>query len=100
MHNQNIGGAPSRVTALSEDARTEIAVLRELIDIEHPITLEELIRHFGAFDEGSEVTPSHRDSIERGVRDLIGGGLLNRTTDNYLVPTRAAYRFAELAELP
>lgn len=88
-----------RGTTYSEDTELESAVLKEIFSLGHPITLEELIRHFGAFDTG-ETEFRSQDGIERAVRELVSGGLLHHTTDDFVRPTRAAHLFAELAEFP
>jgi predicted transcriptional regulator len=89
MHDEPIGTAMPD----AEDATIERAVLAELFTLGNDLTIDELVRHFAAFN-------SSRDSIERAVRELVGAGLVNRTSDEYVLPTRAARRFAELTEFP
>ena len=93
MQDKPIGAETPYVTPDAEDKATESAVLAELFTLDTDLTQEELIRHFAAFN-------SNRDSVERAVRELVGAGLLNKTSDEYLVPTRTARRFAELVEYP
>jgi hypothetical protein len=81
-------------TPAAEDAATESAVLRQILDF-HPVlvTVAELVRELG----GESPDFAERDAIERAVRDLIGTGLLHGH-DGFLLPTRAALRFNELLD--
>jgi hypothetical protein len=81
-------------TPAAEDAATESAVLRQILDF-HPVlvTAAELVREVGGESPGF----AERDAIERAVRDLIGVGLLH-SNDDFLLPTRAALRFNELLD--
>lgn len=99
MQDQTSCADDLRATTHSEDTETEVAVLRELFTLGHLITLEELIRHFAAFRTAATEF-SRRDEIERAVRDLAASGLVTRTSDDLVLPTRAAHKFAELAEFP
>lgn len=99
MQDQPIGADDLRATTLIQDTETESAVLKEVFTLGHPVTLEELIRHFGAFNAPS-TDFSRRDAIQRAVRDLASAGLVNHTSDDLVLPTRAAHKFAELAEFP
>jgi hypothetical protein len=79
-------------TTVSEDTRTEAAVLRWLLAL-HPaqITFEEMLR--AICEEPDDF--AQRDAVERAVRDLTAAGLLHRR-DELVVPSRAALRFDEL----
>lgn len=81
-------------TPATEDAATEAAVLRQVLDL-HPVlvTIPELVREVG----GESPDFAERDAIERAVRDLTGAGLLH-SHDSLLLPTRAALRFNELLD--
>lgn len=59
----------------------------------HPTatTIEELVREL---DPGRD-SFSHRDAVERAVRDLAGAGLLHHS-ESFVLPTRAALRFDQL----
>jgi hypothetical protein len=85
-------GAAKRLTTADQDDRDQRAVLQEVLFI-YPevLTLEELIRHFKAFN-------ASRDSIERAVRDLAAAGLLHQDTEPLVMPTRAAVTFDRLAD--
>ena len=76
-----------------EDALVEAAVLRQVLLL-HPtqVTLEELVRELAA-DAGDF---AERDAVERAVRDLCRAGLLHRSGE-FVLPSRAALRFSELA---
>ena len=64
-----------------------------LVIAEHPtqLTVSELLRQMVP----SEAPFIESDGIERGVRDLVGIGLLHRDGDT-IRPTRAALRFNHL----
>ena len=81
-------------TPMAEDAATESAVLRQVLDF-HPVlvTMDELVREVGGESPGF----AERDAIERAVRDLVGVGLLH-SHEVFIVPTRAALRFSELLD--
>ena len=81
-------------TPAAEDAATESAVLRRVLDL-HPVlvTVAELVREIS----GELADFAERDAIERAVRDLTGAGLLHRH-NAFVVPTRAALRFGELLD--
>ena len=84
---------PRRVLTNAEiDDRDQEAILAHLI-AEHPdqLTIDELAREM----RPSEDDASLSDWLERGVRDLIGIGLLHRNGDT-IRPTRAALRFNHL----
>lgn len=100
MPDKPIRAEALHATTDAEDTTTERAVLAELFFIGHDMTLEELVRHFQAFDQAAGHSGSSRDAIERAVRELVSAGLLHLTTDGFVKPTRAAHRFAELAEFP
>jgi hypothetical protein len=80
-------------TTAEEDAATESALLAQVLAL-HPatITVEELARELGGLGD-----PSHRDAIERSVRDLAAAGLLHYS-EPFVLPTRAALRFEQLLE--
>jgi hypothetical protein len=80
-------------TNQSEDARVESALLQRVLDL-HPtrMTDDELVRDLN----GEEVDFAARDSVERAIRELIGAGLLHRTDDGLITPTRAALHFGDL----
>jgi hypothetical protein len=90
MHDDDI---PRRTLAPhEEDDRDQEAILA-LVIAEHPIqlTFSELARQM----VGVEKAFRESDRIERGVRDLVGIGLLHRSGDT-IRPTRAALRFNHL----
>jgi len=72
-----------------EDDRDQEAILAHLI-AEHPdqLTIEELAREMRRKDDHAPIP----DWLHRGVRDLVGIGLLHRSGDT-IRPTRAALRF-------
>ncbi|HXF31067.1 MAG TPA: hypothetical protein VN522_06060 [Solirubrobacterales bacterium] len=80
-------------TNQSEDARVESALLQRVLDL-HPtqVTAAELIRDLA----GEDADFGARDAVERAIRELTGAGLLHRTEDGLLTPTRAAVHFGEL----
>jgi hypothetical protein len=80
-------------TNQSEDTRVESALLQRVLDL-HPtrMTDEELVRDLN----GEEVDFAARDSVERAIRELTGAGLLHRTDDGLITPTRAALHFGDL----
>jgi hypothetical protein len=87
MHDKPIGAGHERAaTTAHQDYRDQAAVLRQILDL-HPdaLTLAELTREM-TFDSTDF---QERDRIERGVRDLIAGGLLHLVGD-LVLPTRAA----------
>jgi len=81
-------------TPAAEDAATESAVLRQLLEL-HPVlvNLAELVREMA----GESPAFARRDAIERAVRDLTGAGLLH-SHETFVIPTRAALRFNELLD--
>jgi hypothetical protein len=80
-------------TNQSEDTRVESALLQRVLDL-HPtrVTSEELVRDLA----GEDVDFAARDSVERAIRELTGAGLLHRTDDGFIFPTRAALHFGDL----
>jgi hypothetical protein len=93
MQDKPSGAGHERATTTADqDDRDQRAVLQEVLFI-YPevLTLEELIRHFKAFN-------SSRDSIERAVRDLAAVGLLHQDTEPLVMPTRAAVTFDRLVD--
>jgi hypothetical protein len=99
MQEQPIGAERHRDSNLSEDIEAEAAVLRQLFSFGHPVTLEELVRYFVALNSDSRVF-GQQDEIERAVSELVANGLVIHTTDHLVLPTRAAHKFADLAEFP
>jgi hypothetical protein len=81
------------LTNEGDDARVESALLQRVLDL-HParVTADELIRDLA----GEEADFGARDGIERAIRELTGAGLLHRTDDGFVTPTRAAVRLGEL----
>ena len=81
------------LTNRSEDARVESALLQRVLDL-HPtqVTAAELIRDLA----GEDADFGARDAVERAIRELTGAGLLHRSEDGLLTPTRAAVHFGEL----
>jgi hypothetical protein len=81
------------LTNENEDARVESALLQRVLDL-HPtrVTTAELIRELAGEDAGFGA----RDAIERAIRELAGAGLLHRSEDGLLTPTRAAIHFGAL----
>lgn len=79
-------------TPAADDAATEAAVLRCLLDL-HPvlITTAELMLELS----GESPDFAQRDAIERAVQELGGAGLVHYY-DAFVTPTRAALRFDEL----
>jgi hypothetical protein len=83
------------LTNEGEDARLESALLQRILDL-HPtmVTVEELIRDLA----GADADFAARDGISRALRELSGAGLLHRTDDDFVAPTRAAIHFGELLD--
>jgi hypothetical protein len=81
-------------TTRDDDLSMESAVLQRVLDV-HParLTLAELIRELA----GEEADFATRDAIERAARDLSGVGLVH-LVDEFVTPTRAALRYAELLD--
>jgi hypothetical protein len=81
------------LTNEGEDTRVESAVLQRVLDL-HPtrVTSDELVRDLA----GEEADFAARDSVERAIRELTGAGLLHRTDDDFVTPTRAAIHFGDL----
>ncbi len=77
---------------LAQEARNQSIVLTFVLD-EHPAQLtipevaRELYAHPSDFDEN--------DAVERAIRDLVGGGLL-QCHGAFVLPTRAALYFSRL----
>ena len=99
MHDKPSGAADDRATTTAEeDHRDQAGVLRHVLSIYPEIlTQDELIREM----TGGASPPAfaERDRIERAVRDLIAGGLLNEDA-KLVLPTRAAVLSHSLHEGP
>lgn len=95
MQEQPKGAGHASATTAAEDDRDQRAVLIHVLEADPPLlTFADLIRELGAGDE--EFT--EQDRIKRAVRELIAVGLL-RQVGELVLPTRAAVRCYELAEL-
>jgi hypothetical protein len=81
------------LTTGGEDARVESALLQRVLDL-HPtrVTAAELLRDLA----GEEADFGAHDEVERAIRELTGAGLLHRTEDGLVTPTRAAIHFGQL----
>jgi hypothetical protein len=88
-----MAGGGDNVTNQGEDARVESALIQRVLDL-HPtrVTAAELIRDLA----GEDADFGARDAVERAIRELTGAGLLHRTEDGLITPTRAALHFGEL----
>ena len=88
-------GERDKMTNEGEDARVEAALLQQVLNL-HParLTVAELVRDLA----GGEADFGARDAIERAIRELVGAGLLHRTEDTLVTPTRAALHFGRLLE--
>jgi len=84
---------PRRALAPHEEDDRDQEGIMALVIAEHPIqlTLSELARQM----VGVEAAFGESDRIERGVRELVGTGLLHRCGDT-IRPSRAALRFNHL----
>jgi hypothetical protein len=81
------------LTNESADRRVESALLQRVLDLHPtPVTGDELVRDLA----GGEVDFAARDAVERAIRELTGAGLLHRTDDGFVAPTRAAIHFSGL----
>jgi hypothetical protein len=91
MHDKVMGAGEFDSTA-TEDARDQAEVLCTVLDI-HPaaLTLDELVRELTV----ASTDFSERDRIQRAVRDLTAGGLIQRIGD-LVMPTRPAVNFNAL----
>ena len=83
------------LTNEGEDARVEAALLQRILDL-HParMSADELVRDLA----GEDADFGARDEIERAIRELTGAGLLHRSDDGFVTPTRAAVHFGELLD--
>jgi hypothetical protein len=88
-----MAGDDDNLTTAGEDARIESALLQRALDL-HPtrVTAAELVRDLA----GEDADFGARDGVERAIRELTGAGLLHRTEDGLVTPTRAALHFGEL----
>jgi hypothetical protein len=88
-----MAGETDNLTNEGEDARVESALLQRVLDL-HPIrvTGDELVRDLA----GEDPDFGARDGVERAIRELTGAGLLHRTDDGLVTPTRAAIHFGRL----
>jgi hypothetical protein len=97
MHDKPRGAASEGApTTAEQDLRDQAAVLRHVLSL-YPQTLTEL-ELLKEMTGGLEGTFEERDRHRRAVRDLAAGGLLD-TESRFVVPTRAALLFHELAEV-
>ena len=97
MANENPTGATCICApdTYTEDEHQQWAVLRFVLEL-HPtaLTQNELVRKLS----GDSQAFGPVDAVERGVRELAGGGLLHRLSDDELLrPTWAALRYFELS---
>src|ERR1700710_701779 len=83
------------LTNEGEDTRVEAALIQRVLAL-HPtrVTTDELVRDLA----GEDADFGARDGIERAIRELTGAGLLHRTDDGFVTPTRAAVHFGELLD--
>lgn len=81
------------LTNAGDDARLQSVLLQRVLDL-HParVTTDELIRDL----TGKDPDFAARDSVGRAIRELTGAGLLHRSDDDFVTPTRAAVRLGEL----
>jgi hypothetical protein len=88
-------GDADKLTNEGEDSRVEAALLQRVLYL-HPtrVTAAELVRDLAGEDAGFAA----RDGVERAIRELTGAGLLHRTEDGLVTPTRAALHFGELLD--
>ena len=82
-------------TNQDEDSRVEAALIQRVLDL-HPtrVTADELVRDLA----GEDADFAARDAVERAIRELTGAGLLHRTDDGFVTPTRAAVHLGELLD--
>jgi hypothetical protein len=90
-----MAGETDNLTNEGEDARVESALLQRVLDL-HPtrVTGDELVRDLA----GEDPDFGARDGVERAIRELTGAGLLHRTDDGLVTPSRAAIHFGRLLE--
>jgi hypothetical protein len=82
---------PKAAPNAAEDLKEERAIFVHLIEtFPQTLRLSDLIRELGGSGDFAK-----RDGIERGVRELVRGGLLFRCSGAVL-PTRASLRAYEL----
>lgn len=78
------------------DDQLQMAVLGHLLlAYPAPLTFGEIVT---AFEEPFERSFDDTDGIQRAVRDLVCGGLLQER-DGSVLPTRATFRFSQLVGL-
>lgn len=89
MHDQ-----PKAASNAAEDLKDERVILVHVAEA-YPATLRlsDLIRELGDPDDFTQ-----RDGIERGVRELVKGGLLFKS-DGAVLPTRQALYLCDVLEL-
>lgn len=93
MHDKVMGaGEQALDSTAAEDERDQAQVLRTALDI-YPatLTLGELVRELTV----ASADFSEQDRIQRAVRALTAGGLIQRIGD-LVLPTRAAVNFNAL----
>ena len=82
---------PKAASPAAEDLRDERAIFVHVVEsFPETLRLSDLIRDLGDPEDFGE-----RDRIERGVRELVRGGLLFRC-EGVVLPTRTALRAYEL----
>ena len=92
MHDKVVGADEEFDTTVTQDVRNRAEVLHEVLAI-HPeaMTLDELVCELTV----ASAEFSEHDRIQRAVRDLTAGGLIQRSGD-LVLPTRAAVNFNAL----
>jgi hypothetical protein len=88
--------AAEQPTNRDEDTRVEAALIQRVLEL-HPtrVTGEELVRDLA----GEDADFGARDAITRAIRELTGAGLLHRTDDGFVTPTRAAVHLGALLDI-
>ncbi len=77
-----------------DDAAIQQAILSTIL-VEHPAQLTMLDLYRERMDPDD---PQHRDAVDRAVMDLVAAGLVHRNGP-FVIPSRAALRFARLFDL-
>lgn len=90
------GGGSAWTTSFDKDERDQVAILRQVLEL-HPaaLTRDELSRELTG--GGLQAIVSW-DGVERGVRELVGTGLLHPPgSGEFIRATRPAVRYFELS---